>query len=77
MLFKSWCGIHHRVTDLQAYIDEYTYRFNRHFMNASIFDNLILHMIEAKLYYLDDKFNKKTKKMTINFFAKTKIPILK
>jgi len=48
MLFKSWLrGIHHRVTDLQAYIDEYTYRFNRHFMNASIFDNLILRMIKA------------------------------
>ena len=35
-------------------IDEYTYRFNRHFMNASIFDNLILRMIKAKPYYLDD-----------------------
>jgi len=55
MLFKSWLrGIHHRVTDLQAYIDEYTYRFNRHFMNASIFDNLILRMVKDKPYYLDD-----------------------
>ncbi|MDR2511447.1 MAG: IS1595 family transposase, partial [Bacteroidales bacterium] len=34
------------------YIDEYTYRFNRHLMKASIFDNLILRMINAKPYYL-------------------------
>jgi transposase-like protein len=55
MLFKAWLrGIHLRVNDLQAYIDEYTYRFNRHFMNAHIFDNLILRMIRAKPYYLYD-----------------------
>jgi hypothetical protein len=53
MLFKAWLrGIHHHVTDLQAYIDEYTYRFNRNSMNTSIFDNLILRMINAKPYYL-------------------------
>jgi hypothetical protein len=53
MLFKSWLrGTHHRVYDLQAYINEYTYRFNKHLMKASIFDNLILRMINAKPYYL-------------------------
>jgi predicted RNA-binding Zn-ribbon protein involved in translation (DUF1610 family) len=53
MLFKAWLRcIHLRVNYLQAYIDEYTYRFNRHFMNARIFDNLILRMIKAKPYYL-------------------------
>jgi hypothetical protein len=53
MLFKAWLrGIHHRVTDLQAYIDEYTYRFNRHLMKDAIFDNLIVRMINAKPYYL-------------------------
>jgi hypothetical protein len=53
MMFKSWLlGIHHNVNDLQTYIDEYTYRFNRHFMKASIFDNLILRMINSKPYYL-------------------------
>jgi len=42
MLFKAWLrGIHHSVNDLQAYIDEYTYRFNRHLMKAYIFENLI------------------------------------
>jgi transposase-like protein len=55
ILFKSWLrGIYHRVTDLQAYIDEYTYRFNRGFMNASIFDNLMLRMVKAIPYYLYD-----------------------
>jgi hypothetical protein len=55
MLFKSWLrGIYHSVRDLQPYIDEYTYRFNRHFMNARIFDNLMLRMINAKPYYLYD-----------------------
>jgi hypothetical protein len=53
MLFKAWLrGIHHRVTDLQAYIDEYTYRFNRNSMNVSIFDNLILRMLQTNQYYL-------------------------
>jgi transposase-like protein len=53
MLFKAWLrGIHHQVTDLQAYIDEYTYRFNRHLTNASIFDNLICRMVSGKPYYL-------------------------
>ncbi|MCL2130888.1 MAG: IS1595 family transposase, partial [Lentimicrobiaceae bacterium] len=37
----------------QAYIDEYTYRFNRSLTNATIFDNLILRMINAKPYYLN------------------------
>jgi hypothetical protein len=41
MLFKSLLrGIYHRVNDLQAYIDEYTYRCNRHLMKAHIFDIL-------------------------------------
>jgi transposase-like protein len=54
MLFKAWLrGIHHRVVDLQAYIDEYTYRFNRNSMSTSIFDNLILRMVNAKPYYLN------------------------
>jgi hypothetical protein len=53
MLFKAWLrGIYHRVNDLQAYIDEYTYRFNRHLMKTSIFQNLISRMINRKPYYL-------------------------
>ena len=37
MGFKSWLrGMHHRVEHLQAYIDEYSYRFNRNFMKTGI-----------------------------------------
>ncbi len=47
MNFKSWLrGIHHSVKELQAYIDEYTYRFNRHFMNENIFQNLLVRVIK-------------------------------
>ncbi len=51
MMFKAWLrGIHHSVKNLQAYIDEYSYRFNRHFMNEGIFENLIIRMVNAKPY---------------------------
>jgi hypothetical protein len=34
MMFKAWLrGVHHSVEYLQAYINEYTYRFNRFFSN--------------------------------------------
>lgn len=49
MGFKGWLrGIHHHVEHLQAYIDEYTYRFNRHLMKGNIFDNLLIRMVKAK-----------------------------
>jgi len=49
MMFKAWLrGIHHSVRNLQAYINEYTYRFNRHFMTDGIFENLMLRMVKAK-----------------------------
>ncbi len=46
MMFKAWLrGVHHSVHYLQAYIDEYTYRFNRHKMKEGIFENLVKRMI--------------------------------
>ena len=49
MMFKAWLrGVHHSVRNLQAYIDEYTYRFNRHFMTDGIFENLMLRMVKAE-----------------------------
>lgn len=46
MGFKGWLrGIHHHTEHLQAYINEYTYRFNRSFMKENIFDNLLKRMI--------------------------------
>lgn len=47
MGFKGWLrGIHHHGEHLQAYIDEYCYRFNRSFMKEGIFDNLLLRMVQ-------------------------------
>ena len=49
MGFKGWMrGMHHRTVYLQAYIDEYCYRFNRNKMKENIFDNLLYRMIKAK-----------------------------
>ena len=46
MGLKSWLrGIHHSVRDIQDYLIEYTYRFNRHFMNGKIFDTLMERMM--------------------------------
>lgn len=48
MNFKGWLrGMHHQVENLQAYIDEYCYRFNRSVMSGAIFDNLLKRMVEA------------------------------
>jgi len=46
MMFKAWLrGTHHSVINLQPYINEYTYRFNRHKMKEGIFENLVLRMV--------------------------------
>lgn len=48
MNFKGWLrGIHHHVNHLQAYIDEYSYRFNRAGMKEGIFENLMKRMVKA------------------------------
>lgn len=48
MSFKGWLrGIHHRVEHLQAYIDEYCYRFNRSNMKEGLFENLMNRMMVA------------------------------
>jgi len=49
MMFKAWLrGVHHSVKNLQAYVDEYTYRFNRSFMKENIFDNLLERMMKTQ-----------------------------
>lgn len=48
---KGWLrGIHHHVSKeyIQAYLDEYCYRFNRHSTRDSIFDNLVNRMIHHR-----------------------------
>ncbi len=49
MGFKGWLwAINNHVEPLQAYIEEYTNRFNRQLMNINIFDNLLNKMVQAK-----------------------------
>ena len=46
MMFKAWLrGIHHRCKNLQSYLNEYCYRFNRLNSLDTIFDNLIGRMM--------------------------------
>ena len=48
MNMKAWLrGVHHHVNDLQDYLDEYCYRFNRSFMKENIFDNLLIRMVNS------------------------------
>lgn len=49
MMFMAWFrGVHHSVIQLQRYIDEYTYRYNRHTMTEGIFENLMNRMVKTK-----------------------------
>lgn len=49
MGMKSWLrGMHHHARDVQAYLDEYCYRYNRHYMKENIFDNIVLKMMTSK-----------------------------
>lgn len=53
MNLKGWLrGMHHHVNDLQAYLDEYCYRFNRSFMKEGIFENLMKRMVSAPPCYI-------------------------
>lgn len=46
MMLKGWLrGIHHSVKHLQVYLDEYTYRYNRHKWKNTIFHNLVKRMV--------------------------------
>lgn len=53
MNLKGWLrGMHHHVGNLQDYLDEYCYRFNRSFMKEGIFDNLMLRMVNTPPCYI-------------------------
>ena len=46
MGLKGWLrGTHHHARDLQAYLDEYCYRYNRNRMKEGIFENLMNRMM--------------------------------
>jgi len=52
MMLKTWLrGTHHSVEHLQAYLDEYCYRFNRQLMKGKIFDNLLDRMLAHEPVY--------------------------
>lgn len=58
MNLKGWLrGIHHHVDDLQDYLNEYCYRFNRSFMKANIFENLMQRMMIAEPCYIKNISN--------------------
>jgi hypothetical protein len=42
--------MHHNVDNLQAYIDDYTYRFNRKKMKDGKFENLISRRVNRSPY---------------------------
>jgi hypothetical protein len=53
MGLKSWLrGIHHRVKYLQTYLDEYTYRFNRHLFKDILFHNLVKRLMAHTPCYI-------------------------
>lgn len=47
MMIKGWLrGIHHQCKHLQAYLDEFNYRFNRAKHPQTVFHNLIVRLME-------------------------------
>lgn len=58
MGLKSWLrGIHGSVRDLQPYLDEYTYRFNRHKSSGNIFNLLLKRMVNYPAHTYTQIFN--------------------
>ena len=58
MNLKGWLrGVHHYVKDLQDYLDEYSYRFNRSFMKEAIFENLMIRMVKSEPCFIKDISN--------------------
>ena len=49
LLFR-FIGTHHSARDLQPYINEYAYRYNRHNKKDGIFANLIYRMMVKPPY---------------------------
>lgn len=50
MMMKAWLrGIHHQCKHLQAYLDEFNYRFNRIKHPKTLFHNMIVRLMEHPL----------------------------
>ena len=51
MMFKAWLRrTHHSVRNLHLYINDYTYRYNRHKMKEGILENLMQRMVAKQPY---------------------------
>lgn len=51
MMFKVWLrGTQHSGVNFHPYINEYTFRFNRHKMSEGIFENLVQRMVALPPY---------------------------
>ena len=58
MGLKSWLrGIHSSVRDLQAYLDEYVFRFNRHLSKGNIFNIILKRMVNFEPRTYNQIFN--------------------
>lgn len=58
MTLKSWLrGIHGSVRDLQAYLDEFTYKFNRHKSEGNIFNLILKRMVNYHAVTYNQIFN--------------------
>jgi hypothetical protein len=54
MNLKSWLrGIHHKCSEkhMQAYLNEFFYRFNRRGFGKTIFHNLVVRMVNSDPIY--------------------------
>ncbi len=54
MNLKSWLrGIHHKCSEkhMQAYLNEFFYRFNRRGSGKTIFHNLVVRMVNTAPFY--------------------------
>ncbi len=57
IMFTGWMrGIHPSVDHLQDYLNEYSYRFNRRYMDGAIFDNLLLRAVKHQPVPLNLRF---------------------
>jgi len=58
MGLKSWLrGIHSSVRDLQSYLDEYVFRFNRHLSKGNIFNIILKRMVNFEPRSYNQIFN--------------------
>lgn len=59
MMFKAWLrDIHHSVRNLQPYINEYNYRYNRQKIKEGILENLMQRKVQSHFIIIKNLFSK-------------------